>query len=297
MKKVPIFILFCLISYSSFCDTITLNQALQSKMINLSITGADKPDDNTYKSSYTGDCIEMSIENISGKTIKVFLDAGRFLQPEDTSLQRMMVTKEQMITLEKSNNKKVKVYAMCTQMLHGAPSPTTAFLIGSKAKGKLLELAQVISKNNFQDNAAQSAIWALTDNSDLYDIYCDNVDEMLSLKNFVKKAKGITESSDQNKNKAFDLDKEAAGTFVKYGNGKITGSFEFELKADTPLSLILYNDKGEVTHKCVENLTFYAGQNTLTYELTYKYIPIGNYHLKMTDNKGKLLLDKILTFK
>jgi hypothetical protein len=290
-------IAFCFYAYTSFSDTITLNQALQNKMINLSINGADNSTSDNNKCSYNGDCISIKIENISGKNLKVFLDAGRFLQPEDTNTQRMIVTKEQMISIEKGFKRNIRIYAMCSQMKNSAPSPATVFLLGKKADGKLLELCQLISKNNFQDYTAQSAIWTLTDNNDIYDIYSDNKDESALLKSFVRKAKGISEESEQNNNSSFKLDREAPGTFVKYGTGSVTGSFEFTLKTDTPLSLTLYNDKGEISHKCAQNYIFHDGHNTLTYEFTYKNFPVGNYYLKMTDDKGTVLLNKLLTFK
>ena len=300
MKKTTFYLFIvalCMTAFNSFGDTITLNQALESKMITLSITGAENNNTNVYKSSYTGDCISMKIENISGKSIKIFLEAGRFLQPEDSSVQRMIVTKEQMIAVEKNIKKDITVYAMCSQMRNSAPSTTTSFLLGKKAEGKLLELVQLISKNNFQDGAAQSAIWAITDNNDLYDIYSDNNSETILLKNFVKKAKGITDEIVQNNNSPFELQKDAPGTFVKYGNGKVSGSFEFTLKTDTPLSIALYNDKGELKYKGVQNYLFHDGHNTLTYEYIYKNYPVGNYYMKITDDKGSILLNKLLTFK
>ena len=291
-------IALCLLSYASFSDTITLSQALQNKMINISISGAENnPNDEAYKSSYTGDCISIKIENISGKNIKVFLEAGRFIQPEDTSIQRMIVTKEQMISLEKGLKRNIKVFAMCSQMKNHAPSQATVFHLSKKADGKLLELCQLISKNNFQDGSAQSAIWAMTDNNDLYDIYSDNKAETDLLKGFVRKAKGISEESEQKSNSTFELNREAPGTYVNYCTGKISGSFEFDLKTDTKLNLILYTDKGEVSRKCVQNQIFLSGNNTLRYEFTYKNFPIGNYYLKMTDEKGTVLINKLLTFK
>jgi len=285
------------LSVNAYSDTITLNQALESKMINLSITGADKSENtSSYTPSYTGLCIQMSITNMTGKNIKVFLEAGRFLQPDDSTVQRMIVTKNQMISLEKKTSKKTKVYAMCSEMMNHSPDTNTLFSLGKKADGKLLELAQLISKNNFQDNAAQCAIWAMTDNDNVYNICSDNYEETKILRKFVKEAKGPVNTNVDN-NAAFRLDEEATGTYVKYGKGMLSGSFEFMLKQNTSLSLTLYNDKGEIAHKCVQNYMFRSGKNTLTYKFTYNHFPIGNYHLKMFDDKGNTLLDKILTFK
>lgn len=299
MKKAIFFfavVLCSIISFKSYSDTLTLSSALKNKLITLNISGADKDDTTGYYSRYTGDCMEIEIINLSGKSIKVYLEAGRFFEPEDTTIQRMIVTREQMIALEKGSKKKMNIYAMCSQMNNSSPKSTTSFILGKMAEGKLLELAQLISKNNFQGQAAQSAIWALTDNNDLYDIYSDNASEMIMLKNFVRKAKGLPENAVSNSESSFELKTESPATFVKYGTGTVSGSFQFKLKKDTPLNLFLYNEKGELARKSLENQIFKSGQNTLKFEFHYTHFPVGNYRLKMFDKEGNVLINKLLRF-
>lgn len=296
MKKILVLTLpFILFSVFASGDTITLSQALKLKMINIAISGAPVDENsNSYTPSYTGECIQMEVENLTDKDIKVFLEAGRFLNPEDTTVQRMIITKDQMIAVQKKQTKISKAYAMCSQLLNHSPKTDTKFNLGKKAEGKLLELAQLISKNNFQSNAAQSAIWAMTDNDNIYNIYSDNKEETKILRTFVKEAKGLT---DVDGNAPFKLDEEAEGTYVKYSKGKLTGSFEFDLKNDTPMDMALYNESGEQIWKWSKTYTFLSGHNTLNYEFDFNHIPIGNYHLKVTDDKGTIFIDKILTFK
>jgi hypothetical protein len=298
MKRIILLILpFILFSAASFGDTITLSQAVKLKMISVAISGAPIDENtNSYTPSYTGECIQISVENLTDKDIKVFLEAGQFMNPTDTATQRMIITREQMIAVQKKQTKISKAFAMCSQLMNHAPKTDTKFNLGKKAEGKLLELAQLISKNNFQSNAAQSAIWAMTDNDNIYNIYSDNKEETKILRSFVKEAKGLT-NVDVEGNAPFKLDEEAEGTYVKYAKGKLDGSFEFELKKDTPLNLTLYNEEGTAIRKTLQNYTFKAGQNTLTYEFTYNNIPVGNYRLKLYDDKGTIFLDKILTFK
>ncbi len=298
MKKLVVLAIpFFIYSAIVYGDTITLSQAVKLKMISISISGAPANENSeSYTPSYTGQCIQMKVENLTDKDIKVFLEAGRFLNPDDTTIQRMIVTKDQMIAIQKKQTKISKACAMCSQLLNHAPGPATPFSLGKKAEGKLLELAQLISKNNFQSNAAQSAIWAITDNDDIYNICSDNKEESKILRTFVKEAKGLTDV-DVAGNAPFKLDINADGTFVKYSAGKITGSFEFELTKDTKMSMVLVNEKGEQIWKWSKDYTFMAGTNTISYEFGYNHIPVGNYHLKLTDDMGNVFINKILTFK
>ena len=300
MKKI-IFTSFvfalCLIAFNSYSDTISVKQAVEMKLVKVSFTKTP-PSENTgtYTYSYTGACITMSIENLTANNVKVFLEAGRFMYPDDTSEQRMIVTKEQMIALYKNQKRKLPVYAMCSEMHDRAPDSSSYFAMGNKAEGNLLALAQMISKNNWQSMAAQSAIWAMTDDNDFSDIYSDDKNEMTTLRNFVKKVKGITTPTVP-ANDNFKINTESENTYLKYKKGEVSGSFEFTLKKDINLSMMLYNDKGEITRKSFTNITFKAGTNTLDYTYTYFNVPLGNYYVKLLDDKGTVFLEKMITFK
>jgi len=301
MKKLLfpfIALLFCLISITSKGDTISIKQAMEMKMVKVTLSKS-KSSENTgnFNSSYTGNCITMSIENLTDKNVKVFLEAGRFMEPSDTTEQRMMVTHEQMIALYKKQKKEIPVYAMCSEMHDSAPDSLSVFAMGNKAESNLLTLAQLISKNNWQDMAAQSAIWAITDGNDYSDIYSDNKSEMTSLREFIKKTKGITTPELPQGNSVFSINTESENTYLKYNKGEVSGSFEFTIKSDLNLSMILYNDKGEEVRKSLMNYTFKKGINTLTYTYTYFGVPLGNYYVKLLDDKGNVFLEKMLTFK
>lgn len=281
---------------SVFADTITLNKAIDNNWITVNIRGADIPENSgTYISSYTGQCIELEITNLTKNPLKLFLEAGRFLQPDSDWVQRMIITHDQMMIAKTGTPTTIKAYAMCSELMDKAPHDDTQFKLGNKADGNLLELAQLISKNNFQDDAAQTAVWAITDDYEYSDIYSENSSEMKTLRDFVKKAKGITE--DSTKDQPFQLMRDDPKTYINYSSGNIKGSFAFELKQDTKLSLTLYKESGEIFHKSVQGYLFKKGNNTLTYTFTYKNVPEGNYTLKLTDEAGNALLNKVLTFK
>lgn len=299
MKKTFLLLVICISTLSSIADTISVRQAIDENMVKIVLTKVDPALLAVHDiSSYTGDCIKMHIENLTDKSIKVFLEAGRFIYPDDTAEQRMIVTKNQMIAMYKKQKKDVTVYAMCSEIHDAAPDSSTVFEMGAKAEGDLLKLAQLISKNNWQDMAAQSAIWAITDGNDYADIYSEtNKTEMTALRDFVKKSKGITSPELPQGSDNFMLNTESDNTFLKYGKGEVSGSFEFTIKQDLSLSMCLYNDKGDVVKKGFSDMVFKYGINTITY--TYKYFnyPIGNYYVKLLDKDGKVFLEKMLTFK
>jgi hypothetical protein len=213
----------------------------------------------------------------------LLVEAGRFMMPDDSTLQRMMVTHQELITLNKSQSVTKELYAMCSEMHDGAPRVETTFSVGKKAEGNLLALAKYISDNDYQSMAAQSAIWCLTDNNDPGDIYSENTVQMKNLRDFVFKTTGKKVSS--------------SGQYMKYEKGKVSGQLEFELKQDKVMSMNLYDESGKLIRSSFKNFNYPWGINTISYEFEYFNIPAGNYYLKLVDSKGDVFLSKLITFK
>lgn len=287
MKKtilLSIFIVSIFINNNAKADTISLFEAINKKLIVLSATRNEIVNNaESYTPSYTGKCIKLSIQNISGKNLKIHLEPGRFMMPDDSAAQRMIVTREEFIAVNKALTVNREIYAMCSQLSKHSPSADAKFEVGGMASGNLLKVAQFISEKNYQSNAGQHALWAISDNANPGDIYSDNKLETAALKDFVYKATGKKES--------------VSGSFIKYEKGKVKGAVAFELKNDKVLSIILYNEAGEVVKSTIKNYTYKAGINTVSYEYQYFNIPAGNYYLKFVEPDGTVFLSKMLTFK
>lgn len=268
----------------SMADTISVYDAIKMKYIVFSAT-RNATENNTEVTSPThmGKCIKIQFQNVSDKNLRILIEAGRFMMPDDSTLQRMMVTHQEVIALNKSQTVTKEIYAMCSEMHDGAPRSETTFSVGNKASGNLLTLAKYISDNNYQSMAAQSAIWCLTDNNDPGDIYTENTIQMKNLRDFVFKTTGKKVNS--------------SGQYLKYEKGKVSGQLEFELKQDKIMTVCLYDESGKLIRSSFKNFNYQSGINTISYEYEYFNIPSGNYYVKLIDSKGDVFLSKMLTFK
>lgn len=90
---------------------------------------------------------------MSGASLALSENAGRFFMPDDSDLQRMILTADLSFTLRADEKRQVPIYAMCTEANDGAPHEATEFSFGEFANGKLLQLVQMVAKNDWQDNA------------------------------------------------------------------------------------------------------------------------------------------------
>lgn len=287
MKQKKSFLLLLILlafPYYMQADTITVADAIKNKCIVFSATrNATENNADVTSPTHMGKCIKVHLQNVSGKNLKILIEAGRFMMPDDSTLQRMMVTQQELITLYKSQTITKELYAMCSEMHDAAPRSETSFTVGAKATGNLLALAKYISDNNYQSMAAQSAVWCLTDNNEPSDIFSDNSVQMKNLRDFVFKTTGKKVSS--------------PGQYLKYEKGKISGQLEFELKQDKIMTMNLYDESGKLIRSSFKNFNYQSGINTITYEYEYFNIPAGNYYLKLEDPKGEVFLSKMLTFK
>jgi hypothetical protein len=286
-----LFIFLVIFNIRAFSDTITMHDALQQKLISFTAKSAG---------GFTGQCIIFTLQNKSSQNLMLHLEAGRFMMPSDSTRQRMVITKEQFITVKPNSTETAKSYAMCTQMHKSSPVQKTTFTMGNMAEGNLLKLIEIISKNNFQTMTAQSAVWAVSDANDVTDVYSDNKDEMIILRKFISKTTSTSQkiNNTQEYTGFFKIKNDISdSTFLKYSSGKLEGAIQFELKADALLYLTLYTEKGTLAKSCFQNKLYKAGVSTIKYEFDYASAPNGNYYLKLYDSKGNVFVNKFLTVK
>ncbi len=170
-------------SASTANNTISLKTACDNKLVKLYIHG---------RSSHYGECMEMDITNLTNYPLNIKLETGKKLNcKNDTTYQNMMVTRELMIALNGKENKTYESFAMCTQKSHSSPDNDTYYKIGNMAEGYLLQLAQIIEKHNYQDNAAQKAVWIVIEKGDSNNLFLGTSDpeENIALKRFIALAK------------------------------------------------------------------------------------------------------------
>jgi hypothetical protein len=130
------------------------------------------------------------LENLSQKSLSLILENGRFLETLDSNEQRMIVTREMLISIFPGKKRTYPVYAMCTQMHDAAPGSNSLLAMGPMATGGLLQLTRFIGTKNYQDHTGQEAIWAITDNNDLSHIYSNNAQELKEILQLVSQLTG-----------------------------------------------------------------------------------------------------------
>ena len=264
-------VLVCLVvinlNLSAKHQRINLQQALNFKLVKATAVGLG---------GYQGFCVNVNLKNLSNDSLIVILEAGRRLNSIDEKTQDILITRQEIIALKKAENKSVKVKGYCCQASNYAPFIGAQYDINKLADSNLVILARYLNQNNFESQAEQYAVWALSDKKPTAQITSVNDSLITPLKKLVCALKG----------EILPWYSIISGTYV-YRNGVMVttplylrGNLEYAIDADSYTTMHILNANGIEVGK-IDSKWLLAGKNQ-NYVLN---IPIKNL------NKGKYTIE------
>lgn len=255
-------------------DTVSVGKAFLKKLITLTIKG---------KGGYQEECISMKIKNSAADTLVVFIEAGRRLDSQDSSMQDILVVKDQYVPLAAKQEKSINAYGFCCQAHNKAPSANSAFLVGDIADKPLADLARYINSVKLVASSIQQAVWVVSDNNELSSVVDDNTEAVKELRKFLANLKNIETPWYNTYYK-----KEAQSLFSGKPE-KITGEFEYAIQND--LTMVMVNIRDEAGTIVKSFLVGKAiGRGTYTYKLNWDVSKMtkGKYTLRAYANQREI---------
>ena len=142
---------------------ISIQQLIQQQQIKVELKGLG---------GYTGECVEITIENLTPVDQQVLLEAGRRLDNTNPKQQDILVVREKQLIVNAGKSFTFNAYGFCCQASNGSPSTNVKFDIGTMASGNLLWIAQYFNKYPYQYNESlmQTAVWIFSDNRNVASI-------------------------------------------------------------------------------------------------------------------------------
>lgn len=262
---------------------IGIRDAIEQKIISLEMKGV------------SGKTIEISLYNLSGKIQTIVLEAGQFLMPDDPGIQRMMLSKDTNILLSTTKTAILNVKTFCTQNYKSGLHSTTRFSLGKMAEGHLLKLAKLISKNNYYSDAAQQAVWCLTDNADLYGIVGGTPAETKCLREFVHNATGqsLTLKLALPERNYSEPEPPQSRPSLSTKEHVLKDTIRFSNRERCTTSLTISDSTGKEIVVMFKDRPLGANANaTYTFSFTYRYMETGTYFIRLKKNSGELIYEK-----
>lgn len=285
MKITACFAALCCLTFLSQnlpAQAIPLVEAVKKGYLSVSASGAG---------GHEGECLTVKFENKTRQKVNVRVPAGQIFEPGDSSLQNLMVAKEETFALEPGNHSTARLFGFCVEGRDGSPGEGSEFLLGEMAGGNLLLLADYISKNNLhQHPSAQFAVWSVSDEERLEGIGDPGLTKFVA----DLLGKPMPEYHIQYQQPA--QDRLLPGQPANWREAlALNGLFYYTLERDQKVNFGLYNESGELVHTLFKNRVQRRGYHKFRFEFEIKGLPKGTYFARMTSGT-KLLKELAVEF-
>jgi hypothetical protein len=241
-------------SFNSFCFRIdtskfkSIEKLILSKTVNAEISGTG---------GYSGDCMQIAIENNSSDSTFVWIEAGRRLGSEDSTMQDIWLAKNLTMALGPHQKDSIPVFGFCCQAHYKAPREKSKFNIGIMAPAAWVILANFVDQNVFPVKAVQNAIWVLSDGHQLSSIHDEDENKVAPLKRKVAQLLGIEVPW-----YSFTYLKEPNQLFSNKAE-KIYGDINFYVNTNAIITIIIKDKYGANRHYVMREAAYGPGEYTL----------------------------------
>ncbi len=274
-------ILFSLLFFSSAflqAKSILLAEAVENGYVQIFAEG---------EGGHTGNCLKLKIKNLRKKKIDIQIPAGLIFNSNDPSQQDLMITEERMLAIEGNKNRVAKMYAACIQAPNGSPTLGSGFSMSLLATGHLLEIAQYLAKEKlYKHDAAQYAIWAISDNKRV-----ENIDHG-KLANHVADLLGVSHPEYVVLHKTISQPGEPA---YREAPSILKGRWKFKTEEDKLMTFGLYTLEGELKHAFFENKKKVRGLHKFSFTFKVFNMPQGEYYVRLMSD-GEVIEEKKIQF-
>jgi len=271
----PLLLLFIAFNASAKKDTVAISKAFLKKIIKLDIKG---------KGGYQGECLSMKIKNNSADSILIFIEAGWRFDSSDSTMQDILVVKDQYLPLAKKQEKTFGVEGFCCQAHNKAPAEKSKFAIGDSSKGQLRTIAKYLNKVKVSISNIQNAIWVMSDNNDLSSVEDENTEPSKKLREFIAKLKGIEVPfySTSYKNEP--------GSVFSGKPKNITAKLAYSINNDLALVMANIRDEaGTIVKSFIIQKGAMRGEYTFDMDWDVSNMTKGKYTVRIYENQRELL--------
>ncbi len=260
----PALIFSCFFS-PAFGSSLKLNEASNSKKINVSIHG------NSASTHYLEPII-LELANLSNEPVSIAIENGDMFIPDDSAKQNIVVTSSYILALQAKEKKSVKVKGMCTEQSDGAGNDGTIYTFKSVNNDKLKKLADFIGGKKYQTSAGQYAVWSLMNNDDINSIYSSDSTEENELKKFMA---SLTGKSFAVKTKNYRYN------YYEPPKEKVGGAFEYSFSRTQDIQVAMFDKNGILVRELFNQKKVAAGTHKLNFEYDSSVYTDDVYYFKL----------------
>ncbi len=277
------FLILTFFSFNASKSSITIEQALKEKKIEIEILPTG---------TYSGNSINILVKNISNGPITIVMDPGTTFVPEDNGEQTLVTTQEQMLAIHKGESKNFMVFAYCTEASDRCPSTKSKFTISKSINPTLLKLANFIdSLKNQDDHLIQQSVWCVTDSESVSNIYSDDLKSSKALRNYIC---SITGQKDTWYSTRRDISV-GNGNVILSVPKEVKGELAFESTEPVELQGFVKDSTGKIIVTNPHKTNLPAGKIKFEFNMKVNGWAAGNYTVVYTNN-GQEVINQPFSF-
>lgn len=252
---------------------IELSKALANNMVSLKAT--------TTGNSYRGKGLKIELTNNGGSMLMVTMDQGVILSPDSSGYQPLILAGEEMLVLQPFKTNYVEVQTFCGYSSRRAPYKELNYSFSHVGSDTLKSVLRFIKQNYLFDDLGQSAVWVITNDHSLRDVY-DNRREAIS-KKLIAHLAALTGKPLPTYYVATDLNTTPGQVPYNPKPLKIYAVFEERLKEVKTLTLGIYDEQGTLRQPVFEDKRFGKAGHRFRVEFEAKDVPAGKYYIRLME--------------
>jgi len=279
MKPILLILILSLFAVKDDKKKFYLTEAIEKNIVTATVNGLG---------GYHGYCVELTATNNSDADTTFFIEAGRRLDSEDSTVQDILLVKEIPLFVQAGKSKTVPVYGFCCQASNSGPMKGEKFSIGKMGDEKLVAVAQFLNSHSFDESICQSAVWIVSNGHSLSSITAETPEkrkEIKPLQNFLAKLMGLSESFSW-----YTLSYKADTSRLFSGNAdSLFADYEFEIWNNCLVRMIINDEKNNVIKRVMVDKAYSPGKYSYEFKMNVSAWPKGKYFVRLyADNQKKV---------
>ncbi len=282
MKNLLFLCALCILGHAPPVSEYTLYQALSSSLITADVEVNEN-------SSHYHKPFKIKLKNISGRGLKIKLENGTKLEPEDSKFQNFIIVQEQLLSIAPNQTESKEVRAMCLESHDRAPLKSSNYHFSGKGNDKLKGLTQLIEQNGLYSYMGQNAVWAVADGKSARDISGYHYQDGLRLIKYVANLNGEELPPAP---AADDYERNFQATVTK---ATVGGAFAFSASFPMAVEIALFNEDNTVVRELFNNKETPPGEHKVEYSFDHSVYTDDFYTVRMIAD-GETFLENRFSF-
>lgn len=173
-------VIYLTLSFSVPKKEFTLQEILTNPKFNVT---------SVSNGGHSKNSVKLKISSNYTSNINVVIPAGTVFYPENDHEQTLVAPVQQILAV-KPNVNNFTLNGFCTEANDGCPKKDGAFTIGVSDNEKLTKLFNFIKDNEVDVHNMQEAIWCITDNESIANVYTEDTATNTKLKKLLSELTG-----------------------------------------------------------------------------------------------------------